>query len=298
MNFCGRVVTPGKKPQEGERMASIEKWSDLKSRIATLVLAIPALVIGLLFLPPSGFGILIGIVILLSSWEYTSITLGAGHRSMQIVSSLGALAVGIAMYNTGSQPTGQSGEVLIATLGGAVIALFAANLFVRKEIKSASGRLGSSLAPLLYCGVLLAHLALLRRDAGVLWVFLALVVTWGSDIAAYLAGKSFGKHKLAPQISPNKTIEDAVAGFVAAVVGVLILKSLYMKMLSLSDALLLGAPANVLAQLGDLSESLIKRSGGVKDSSGIIHGHGGILDIMDGMCFAAPWLFYFHFYFL
>ncbi|MCI0692926.1 phosphatidate cytidylyltransferase [candidate division KSB1 bacterium] len=277
-------------------MDRLETWSELKSRIATLAIAIPALVIGLMFLPPSGFGILIGITIVLSSWEYTSITLGAGHRSVQIMSSLGALAVGIAIYVTGTKPTGPNNEVVIATLAGVVIVLFVANLFVRQDVKSASLRLGSSLVSLLYCGVLPAHLALLRRDAGVLWIGLALIITWGSDIAAYLVGKSIGKHKLAPQISPNKTVEGAIAGFVAALVGVLILKLMLMKTLSLGHVLLLVAPANVLAQLGDLCESLIKRSGGVKDSSGIIPGHGGVLDIMDGLCFAAPWLYYFHRY--
>jgi phosphatidate cytidylyltransferase len=273
-------------------MDRLGKWADFKSRIAPLAIAIPALVIGLLFLPPSGFGILIGIIILISSWEYTSITLGAGHFFLQIASSLGALTVGIALYMTGNKPTEQNGEVVIATLAGAVIVLLVTNLFIRKDIKSASLRLGSSLVPLVYCGVLPAHLALLRRDAGVLWIVLALIVTWGSDIAAYVAGKSFGKYKLAPLMSPNKTIEGAAAGFVAAVVGVLILKLFFVKTLSLGHALLLAAPANVLAQLGDLCESLIKRSGGVKDSSGIIPGHGGVLDIMDGLSFAAPWLYY------
>jgi phosphatidate cytidylyltransferase len=273
-------------------MARLEKWSDLKSRIATLTIAIPALVIGLWFLPPSGFGILIGIIIVLASWEYTSITLGAGHRSVQILSSLGALAVGIAIYLTGTKPAGLNSDVVIATIAGAVIALFVTNLFIRKDIKSASLRLGSSIVPLIYCGVLPAHLALLRRDAGFLWIGFALIVTWGSDIAAYLVGKSIGKHKLAPHTSPNKTVEGAVAGFVAAIVGILILKLLYMKTLGLGLTLMLAAPANVLAQLGDLCESLIKRSGGVKDSSGIIPGYGGVLDIMDGLSFTAPWLYY------
>ncbi len=279
-------------------MIRLEKWSDLKSRIATLAIAIPALVIGLLFLPPFGFGILIGIIIVLASWEYTSITLGAGHRAEQIVSSLGALAVGIAMYMTGTKPTEPNVDVVIATFAGAVIVLFVTNLFVRQDVKSASWRLGSSLVPLVYCGVLPAHIALLHRDAGVLWIGLALIVTWGSDIAAYLVGKSIGKYKLAPLMSPNKTVEGAIAGFVAAVVGVLILKLILMKTLNLSHVLLLAAPANVLAQLGDLCESLIKRSGGIKDSSGIIPGHGGVLDIMDGLCFAAPWVYYFHRYFI
>jgi phosphatidate cytidylyltransferase len=278
-------------------MDRLKNWPDLKSRIATLAIVIPALVIGLWFLPPSGFGVLIGIIIVLASWEYISITLGAGHRSVQVMSSLGALAVGIAMYMTGNKPA-SNGEVAIGTLAGAAIVLFVTNLFTRQDSKPASLRLGSSIVSIVYCGVLPAHLALLRRDAGVLWIVLALIVTWGSDIAAYLVGKSIGKHKLAPRISPNKTVEGAVAGFLAAAGGVLILNLFFMKSLSLGHTLLLAAPANVLAQLGDLCESLIKRSGGIKDSSGIIPGHGGILDVMDGLCFAAPWLYYFHRYFV
>lgn len=120
-------------------------------------------------------------------------------------------------------------------------------------------------------------------------VLLAIVPLWIGDSAAYFIGKAFGKHKLAPQLSPNKTVEGGVAdlfGCVAASVGI----GLWMGVPVLA-AILCGIASGILGQVGDLHESSIKRTAGVKDSGTLLPGHGGLLDRLDSLLMSAPFVF-------
>jgi phosphatidate cytidylyltransferase len=117
------------------------------------------------------------------------------------------------------------------------------------------------------------------------------VTIWVCDSGAYFAGRAFGRHKLFPRVSPKKTWEGAVAGFVAALLMFVVLRGLLLPYLSLRDALVCGGVIGVFGQVGDLAESLLKRDAGVKDSSTIIPGHGGVLDRFDSLLFVAPLLF-------
>jgi phosphatidate cytidylyltransferase len=142
----------------------------------------------------------------------------------------------------------------------------------------------------LYLGGGMAAMALLRRDAGddgPAFVVLALVLSWFSDTGAYFAGRFLGKHKLYEAVSPKKTVEGAIGGLIFAVLGALAGHFLYLRSLPLVDALVLGLVAGGLGQVGDLGESLLKRSFGVKDSGGIVPGHGGILDRVDALLVTA-----------
>lgn len=142
---------------------------------------------------------------------------------------------------------------------------------------------------ILYVGWLLGLLVTLRLDAGRDWVFLALFATFGSDTAAYFVGKAIGRHKLAPQISPGKTWEGAIAGVIGGVIIGLLFTIDTPLQLSLNywQAILLGALISVFGQLGDLAESLLKRNAGMKDSGSLMPGHGGLLDRMDSVVFAG-----------
>jgi phosphatidate cytidylyltransferase len=119
------------------------------------------------------------------------------------------------------------------------------------------------------------------------------VSIWLCDSVAYFAGRAFGKHKLFPRVSPNKTWEGAVAGFVAAVAGFIACRELLLPYLALRDAVVCGAIIGIFGQIGDLAESLLKRDAGVKDSSTLIPGHGGVLDRFDSLLFVAPLLFFY-----
>jgi phosphatidate cytidylyltransferase len=131
-------------------------------------------------------------------------------------------------------------------------------------------------------------LALVRDfDPTGAWVLMTMALAWGSDTAAYFVGRKFGKTKLAPRISPKKTIEGSAGGLAASVVGALIL-SFFLPGLGPLDAVALGILGGAAGQAGDLLMSVLKRSSGVKDSGGILPGHGGILDRVDALVFTAP----------
>lgn len=145
---------------------------------------------------------------------------------------------------------------------------------------------------------LLGHLVWLRGlPRGRELVLFIVFVIWATDIGGFYAGKAFGKRRLAPQISPGKTIAGAVGGIVLALITAFII-NLFFLPLPLGEILTMGLVISVLAQLGDLSESLIKRAMRVKDSGGIIPGHGGVLDRIDSLLFAAPIFYYYSRFFL
>ena len=125
----------------------------------------------------------------------------------------------------------------------------------------------------LYCGWLVANI---------------FISVWVCDSAAYFIGVKFGKHKLFPRISPKKSWEGAVAGFVFAIIGFAVSSALLTPKFPVVHAIIIGAIIGVIGQVGDLAESLLKRDVGIKDSSGIIPGHGGVLDRFDSILFVAP----------
>jgi phosphatidate cytidylyltransferase len=145
------------------------------------------------------------------------------------------------------------------------------------------------MAGTLYVGWLLSYLVALRLDAGRDWLFLALFTTFGSDTAAFFGGRALGRHHLAPRISPAKTWEGAIAGVLGAII-ISLLFTLPTPMqlpLSYGQAILLGILVSIFGQLGDLVESLLKRNTGIKESGGLLPGHGGLLDRMDSVIFAG-----------
>ncbi len=148
----------------------------------------------------------------------------------------------------------------------------------------------------LYAGWLLSHLVALRGlDDGRNWVFFAMFVTFAYDTAAYFTGRSIGRHKLAPSISPGKTWEGTVGGLAGAVLFSLLftLSTPFVLPIKWGEAMLLGLLVSVFGQVGDLLESLFKRYVGVKDSGTLIRGHGGLLDRMDSIVFAGAVVYYY-----
>ena len=149
-------------------------------------------------------------------------------------------------------------------------------------------RLAWLVAGPMYVGVLLTAVPGLFLVTHGTWVVLAMGIAWGSDTGAYFAGRFFGKHKLAPRVSPAKTVEGAIGGMAASILVAVIWQVVWLHdELPLWHAVVLAMIANVLGQSGDLVESLIKRSTGVKDSGSILPGHGGLLDRIDALMFTA-----------
>ena len=127
---------------------------------------------------------------------------------------------------------------------------------------------------------------------GAAWVLFAIAVSFGNDTGAYFAGRGFGRHKLYPAVSPGKTVEGGIGGLAAGLLVMFVGRALFAPWLTIGDCLLVAIPAGIVGPIGDLVESLIKRASGVKDSGRLLPGHGGMLDRIDGLLFAAPAAYY------
>ena len=149
-----------------------------------------------------------------------------------------------------------------------------------------------NLLAVLYSVVLLSHLYLLRQlPNGMEWTFITISLVWSTDIGAYLIGRQFGSHLLAPQVSPKKTVEGSIGGLLFSIAVAFVFWRLVGGATWIIYTIL-GVIIGISAQIGDLFESALKRSAGVKDSGKLIPGHGGILDRFDSLIFALPLVYY------
>ena len=170
-------------------------------------------------------------------------------------------------------------------------------LFRFRDIPTVAGRYAATVAGIVYAGYLLTYLAKLKLierfqpgDGGDA-VLIVLIVAWVADTGAYFAGRFLGKARLYEAVSPKKTWAGAWGGLAGSLVGVVALKLISAHWLSWLDVVLIAIPGGILGQLGDLTESLLKRSVGVKDSGALLPGHGGLLDRVDAVLFIAPYAY-------
>jgi len=178
-----------------------------------------------------------------------------------------------------------------AILTAVVIVACADALLFEPEVAAAPRRVGLAVLGAAYPGLLLGALVPLRQlPRGGWWIILAVTVTWLNDTVAYFAGRAFGRRKLYERISPGKTWEGAIGGALGSVAGALIVGRIWIPELSLPGAAAIGAGAAVLGPVGDLSESMLKRAFGAKDSGRLLPGHGGLLDRIDALLFNAPFV--------
>jgi phosphatidate cytidylyltransferase len=181
---------------------------------------------------------------------------------------------------------------ILAALALSFMAITAIRLFGGNAPSSALRDSATALFGILYIPVLLGYQLNLRAE-GPEWIVLLYGTVWISDAAAYYTGKSIGKRKLFESISPNKTVAGGVGSLAGGMAGALIMRAILMPSLALPITLAAGAITGVVTVIGDLVESMLKRDAGVKDSSTIIPGHGGVLDKLDGALFVGPALFWF-----
>ena len=175
-----------------------------------------------------------------------------------------------------------------------ILALFLYALLTKRSLSESIPALAMTFFGIAYVSWLLSHLIFLRGlPNGQHLVFYLLLLVWSGDTGAYYIGSLFGKHKLAPLVSPKKTLEGAAGGLVASLLASCVAKWTFLPLLGYGDCFVLGILLATIAQLGDLCESMLKRGANVKDSGTILPGHGGILDRLDGVMFAAPVLYYY-----
>ncbi len=252
-------------------------------RILTAVIGIPVL-LGLLYLGGIPWMLFIAALMAIAGFEMTRI---AKHMNINIALWAVWLADIVMLICIYAQ------SPYWATVGIAVgfICIIGQGVFTYPKFRLEE--MAMSFFTLIYTGWGLCHLILLEQTSVYLLVYLFLAI-WGSDSGAYFAGRAFGKHKLAPHLSPKKTIEGSVGGVICAVL-LVVLFNLYLgagASFSYAFAVIFGIVISVIGQIGDLAESMLKRFAEVKDSGNILPGHGGILDRFDSIIMAAPFVLY------
>jgi phosphatidate cytidylyltransferase len=268
--------------------------SELFKRVAFAVIAAPAGIL-LIYLGGPYLATLLSVIAALSAWEFCRMARASGAQPFDAAAIIGAAAVPLIIY-------GVRLRLLAPTLTHAVVAILlvvAATVFRR----GVDGRPMQAAATTILCVVytsLIAYVFALRFNnyvitaiAGTVLAMFPILLTWMTDIGAYVFGRLFGSHKLMPSVSPGKTIEGSIGGLVLSiVVGWLYVRFLlhpYAELaLSPAATVVFAVCVSVVAQIGDLAESLLKREAGIKDSSTIIPGHGGVLDRFDSLLFVLP----------
>lgn len=195
-------------------------------------------------------------------------------------------------------PFAANDRLIIPGIGLLFIGFSLLFLFRIRTIETAASEVAFALLAFLYIPFMLMHLVLLRQTTfGIQWLFVIMLIVMTNDSAAYYTGTVFGKNRLYPLVSPKKSIEGAVGGLVGSLCGTFLAKFTFFPQLTFGDAVVTALVIGVVGQTGDLFESLLKRSFGVKDSGSIIPGHGGVLDRLDSILFAAPITYYYVLFF-
>ena len=240
------------------------------------------------------FAVVITLVALVALWEYFRIVSGNTQIVMPwILPGLAYLFAPIiiwAAYHKNFTAVMVALTLNLLCIGITSIRLFGAERHIAVAV-------AQQILGLVYVPVLFAHLVLLRLEPqGALWIFLLLAVIFAGDIGALYVGTFWGRHKLSPAVSPNKTVEGALGGLAANMVIAVLFSIVVSPLLTWGKLLLFALLVGTAGQLGDLFESVLKRSAGVKDSGHILPGHGGFLDRLDALMFAAPVAYYLKIY--
>jgi len=287
-------------------------------RIATAVVLIPIVMLLVLRAPVPVLAVFAAAVALVTAQEFLKLTESYGVQPLRLPTYLFVGLLFLLLAITATETPQVSALKFVLGLGFAcaiVPFIFLTITMRRAQLSGAYPAAAASTFAFVYIAVPLAMLVQLRQQwAGAFWLLYLLLVVWAGDIFAYFVGRSVGRHLMAPRISPKKTWEGAAASLVASlVVGSLLFTyalpiSSFLLRIGLIQRrdglfglerpelwpiLLLTVGLNIAAQLGDLVESLIKRGAGVKDSGTILPGHGGMLDRIDALLFAAPVLWFY-----
>ncbi len=248
----------------------------LRTRVISAAIAIP-LVVVVVFLGGVWFFAGVTLIALIAGWEFGQMMKVGGYKTTHFFT---LALIALLMFNSYRSDLSLLCIISLVLLGSLVWQLF------QTDTTSPTADWALTLAGGLYIGWGMAHLVSLRLlGDGLAWVWLALLATWGSDTLAYFVGRSFGRHKLWPRLSPKKTWEGFFGGVAGGIIGALIVAAF--SNLDWGTALVIGALVPVAGLFGDLSISMMKRDVGVKDSSNLFPGHGGFLDRIDSLLFVS-----------
>jgi phosphatidate cytidylyltransferase len=263
----------------------------LRTRLWTAIVALPATIAIVLFAPAPAFTAFIAILSAVGLYEIIAM-MRANIREALLVATVGAASAIVLLSSAGSGFSAAAAimvtvtmMLLVARVGWEGAEQFARWRWARRWLL---------LIGALWVGVLFPYFALLRNHAGgVPIIVLMLLLVVASDSGAYFAGRSLGRVKLLPRVSPNKTVEGAIGGLSACIIAAVALRPLLAPQWSIGAAVTMAAAVGVLAQFGDLAGSAFKRVAGVKDSGWLFPGHGGLLDRTCSLVFAVAFTYYY-----
>lgn len=266
----------------------------LKTRVVTALVLLVAFLAGLFFLPALGWLLFATLVAAVAAWEWGALMALAGGQRVVLGAGLAAICLGLATL----APAALGLEPGFAEAGwrlgrwfyvpAAAFWLFVAPCWLQRRWSLPKSWPGVAIGLLLILPTWLALVQL--RQAGAPALIAIMAIVWIADIAAYFSGRALGRHKLAPAISPGKTWEGAAGGALAVIVYGFALAASLPAVLAGNLPLLLGVliVLTAISVIGDLLESLLKRQAGLKDSSSILPGHGGVLDRIDSLTSTLP----------
>lgn len=250
-----------------------------------------ALAVAVVWFAPAWLFFFVGEAVLLLAYvEYARLAAACGL-------AIPAAAAGAAtlLASVGVTSTRWLGDMLVGTavtldaiLMSAFVVLAAMTLLSWRGDRDALARAGAAVFPMLYLGLPIGAMIALHAHRGREALFLLMLTVMVSDTAQYYTGRAFGRRLLAPAISPKKTVEGAIGGFVFGALTLAVAGAWWLPEVHVALRALIGVAVVALGISGDLFESMLKRSAGVKDSSALIPGHGGVLDRIDALLFAAP----------
>jgi phosphatidate cytidylyltransferase len=246
-------------------------------RVVSALIFVPLFYLYVTYLPPEYFLFLLAFVSTVALAEfYTMAKIGGVLKYAGVFCGAALLAAFFA-----------GGDLFAAALLLSVLSLMALRLFLKRDPASSLAEISVTVLGLLYIPSLLTfQIGLIK--VGPAWLLLLYASVWIADSMAYYVGKGIGKRKLYVEVSPNKTVAGAVGSFLGGILGALIIKAVMLHQMPVVHTMLIGAAVGIVSVIGDLVESMFKRDAGVKDSSNIIPGHGGVLDKLDSFIFTGP----------
>ncbi len=250
-------------------------------RLITGAIAIP-IVLGIVLYgsPLLFFGFVVAVA-LVASYEYFSMISNMGVEGFPVEGGVLSFLLLLGFY------LGTQYLLLFAVL--LPVVLFTTWFFRENDVKVALDPIAYTVLGVFYIAGLGGYFLLIRNlEGGSQMIVFILLLIWAGDAAAYYGGRALGKHKLMPVVSPNKTVEGAIANILGTLLAAVIVKLWFFQEFSLTHCLIVAFICGIIGQFGDFSESLIKRNCRVKDSGSLIPGHGGFLDRIDSLLFAAP----------
>ncbi|MCH8268132.1 MAG: phosphatidate cytidylyltransferase [Acidobacteria bacterium] len=259
-------------------------------RFLTAALLIPLVIALVLWGPPTLLGSVVVALTAVALWEYFRLAEAAGMKALPVPGYAFGLAV-VLLILTDSPPV-----VILAAAVFFLMLLWVAAMSPSRQLAACLGSVSATFLGVVYVAVplgLLAWICLRRDGPGSFLILFMLAVIWAGDAAGYYVGSAWGRHKSSPRISPGKSWEGTAGSLAAALlIGFLFARFLWGDE-KYGEPLLLAAALNGAGQLGDLAESALKRAAGVKDSSQLVPGHGGVLDRIDALLFTVPVLWYY-----